>query len=140
MSKVTGSIEATCSPDEVFAFATDLDRRTQWQLHLSRVERVSDGPVELGTQFRDVSKFGTATLEVTAHDPPNHFAYKNVGGPMEVEVDWRFSPTDTGTHLDVKLNLEPRGFMRILWPVLGRFAIPQAHKDFAELERTVRSL
>ncbi len=43
--------------EEVFAFATDPDKASLWQSTSLGTKQTSEGPVGVGTTFRDTSKF-----------------------------------------------------------------------------------
>ncbi|MBW2531941.1 MAG: SRPBCC family protein [Deltaproteobacteria bacterium] len=134
------TIDVDVSPPTVFDFITNVERRTEWQLHLSKVEKLSDEPVAVGTRFRDFSKFGTSTLLVEECDAPNRFVYGSDGGPFQVRVEWNLEPLDTGTRIDVSISFAPRSFMKLLWPLLRRSALGQVEKDFVELQRVAKTL
>lgn len=140
MTLIRESFDASCTPEALFAFATDIEARPRWQKHLASADLLTEGPVAQGSQFRDAGKFGATTLEVTSHEQPGRFTYRNVDGPFDFEVDWKISAAGDGSHLDVELSLQPKGFMKLLWPVLRLAAEPQMRKDFAELEQAVKAL
>ena len=131
-------ITTTASPEATFERITDIERRVEWQLHLQQIEVLTPGPLGVETRFRENSKFGVSVLEVATYEPPERFAYRNVGGPFDVEVSMTVSATGTGARLTVKLSLEPRGFMKLLWPLVRLMAVPQVHRDFAELRQFVQ--
>ena len=73
---LTCEIEHTIAapPERVWAGLTDLDRMGEWMKGLVRVERLTEGPVGKGSQFRQTRKmFGreaSEVFEVFEYDPP----------------------------------------------------------------------
>ena len=64
--------------DKVFSAATDIPRWPERIRGIEKVELLTDGPMALGTRFRQTRTFlnrqATEEMEVTAFDPPNAYA------------------------------------------------------------------
>ena len=62
----------SASPERVLATILDLDRAPEWVPNLVRIERLTDGPVEVGSRWREVRRLsgadGTEVFEVTGLD------------------------------------------------------------------------
>ena len=78
------SIEIARPPQDVFAYATDPARLTEWQENLVEAKVQTEGPTRIGSRVTQTRRVGggtrTFTLEVTAHEPPSRFAFKGIGG------------------------------------------------------------
>ena len=70
-------ITVNAPKEKFFALATDVDRFGEWMQGFVRVEHLTDGPMAMGTRFREVRKmFGREAaeeFEVTRWSPPNSF-------------------------------------------------------------------
>ena len=71
--RLTETIQAPL--DRVFALANDIDRAMEWLPGGVRIEKLTEGPVRLGTRYRETRRIlgrdDTEIYEVTAYDPPN---------------------------------------------------------------------
>ena len=95
-------------PERVFAGITDLDRMGEWMPGFVRIERLTEGPLRKGSQFRMTRRmFGreaTEQFEVADYDPPRVFGLFVDGTKGSSRSGWfRFrqtiAPTGGGTHL-----------------------------------------
>lgn len=61
--------------DRVFALANDIDRAMEWLPAGVRIERLTEGPVRVGTRYRETRRIlgrdDSEIYEVTAYDPPH---------------------------------------------------------------------
>jgi uncharacterized protein YndB with AHSA1/START domain len=107
---LTCSIEQKIAapPERVFAALIDVDRMGEWMKGLVRIERLTEGPLGKGTQFRQTRKmFGreaSEVFEVTDFDPPRSFELYVDGKKGSSGCGWyRFrhtvTPDGTGTRL-----------------------------------------
>ena len=89
--------------ETVFAFTTDTDNVTKWSI-IKQVDRLSDGPIDVGSKATIVVEFLSqkieATTEVTAYDPPRKYAYKSISGPITFENTLILNPVEGGTNVD----------------------------------------
>jgi uncharacterized protein YndB with AHSA1/START domain len=72
-TRITGVIDAPI--EKVFALIADIDRAREWMPADAKVERVTPGPLRVGSRYREtrpvMGKPDTEEYEVTAFDPPN---------------------------------------------------------------------
>src|SRR3954464_11205510 len=92
------TVEIARAPDDVFAFFTDPANLSAWQ-DAEEVEQLTEGPVRVGTRFREVHKGmgrrrGELT-EVVECDPGRVFHIRVVEGPP-VDGRWEFASTPGG--------------------------------------------
>ena len=61
--------------DKVFALTNDLDRVMEWLPAGVLIEKLTPGPLRVGTRYRETRRIlgrdDTEIYEVTVHDPPN---------------------------------------------------------------------
>ena len=100
------TVEIARPPDEVFAFLTDPTKLSAWQ-DAEEVQRLTEGPVQAGTRFRDVHKaMGRRRVELTEVvecDRGRLFHIRVVEGPP-VDGRWEFALTPAG---GTRLTLTP---------------------------------
>ena len=109
------SIEIARPPQDVFAYATDPARLTEWQEILVEAKVQTEGTYAHGepsnTERRSGGWTRTFTLEVTAHEPPSRFAFKGIGGLVRSRGTITFEPLDGGqrTRYSVEFEVEGHG-------------------------------
>jgi uncharacterized protein YndB with AHSA1/START domain len=81
------------SPERVFAAIVDLDRWHEWLPDLVRIERLSDGPLRVGSRWREVRRSsggeGMEVYEVTGLEP---------GRSLELYVDGKQGSSRRGAY------------------------------------------
>ncbi len=125
--------------EEVFAFATDPDKASLWQSTSLGTEQTSEGPVGVGTTFRDTSKFLgrriESTYEVTENDPPHRQCMRITSGPIPGSGCYLFEPAGGGsTRFTQTFEAEAGGFFRLAEPLVGRAIRRQIEADMATLK------
>jgi hypothetical protein len=45
-------VDIRSSPEEVFGYCTDLSRELEWNPRTRHVEKVTDGPIGIGTRYQ----------------------------------------------------------------------------------------
>jgi len=123
MASVTVSIEIAASPETVFDTAVNLHAWPEMIEDIISVELLGDGPVAVGTVFRETRKmFGKEATEemtfesierphgyvLTAHSCGNHYVTTS-----------RLEPTATGTRLHVEFNGRPEKLLAWLLLPMG---------------------
>ena len=104
-------------PDQVFAFFADPGNDRKWRSHVKEI--AAEGPPGVGRRIHQVvdgpgGRGIAADIEVTAYDPPTHYAFKVVAGPARPTGEFRFSPSGAGTDVDFKLSADIGGIKRFL--------------------------
>jgi uncharacterized protein YndB with AHSA1/START domain len=106
--------------EDVFEYLADLRNELTWNPQCRSMEKVTEGPVGLGTKFR--AKWKQSPLiqvECTAFDRPRSWQYTN-GGPIAVVIDLSLTTEEDGTRLDTRFDAHPTGLMRLFFPIVLR--------------------
>jgi len=125
----------SADPAAVWAVLTDWSRASEW---LPGVEGMrAEGPLAVGTVLRFTARGAARTSTITALDPGR--ALTLTSEQPGVRADYRYSleSDGRGTTISLEADVETRGAMRLLGPVI-RGAI--AKEDGAQLERLVALL
>jgi uncharacterized protein YndB with AHSA1/START domain len=125
--------------EEVFAFATDPDNVSLWQSTSLATEQTSEGPVGVGTTFRDTSKFLGRRIEsdyeVTKNEPPHSQCVRITSGPIPGSGCYLFEPAaDGSTRFTQNFEADVGGFFRLAEPLVGRAIRRQMEADMATLK------
>ncbi len=110
------------SIEEVFDYCSDLENELKWNPDgLLSLEALTPRPIGVGTKF----------LALWKGSPPMTCEYKYIKRPVDwevyasakgMDVAFRGEVTNqgSGTRLTVTMNLIPKGFLRLLRPILRR--------------------
>jgi uncharacterized protein YndB with AHSA1/START domain len=138
MPAIVASTEVGRPVAEVFAYATDPARFSEWQKGV--VDGHMDGPAD-GTQVPAVGarcvttrRIGganrPATSELVHIDPPRTWGVRGVDGPIRAAVDVVVEPvTDARSRLTISVDFSGRGIGKVLVPVVVR---RQARKEMPD--------
>lgn len=120
--------EIARTPDEVFAYLTDVANVPEWQSGVRSSERKGDRIEEtrsfLGREMQ-------TTLEIVDLDPPRVFTLKALDGPVKFTVKHTLEPSGNGTRLTVVAEGDVPGFAS---GIVAQQAKRQFSKDFKRLK------
>ena len=106
------------SPEDVFDFLTDLRHELDWNPSAKHIEKLTDGPIRVGTRFRaQWSGTGSTDVEVIRHDRPNAWATRSAAMGIEVTASGSVFAIAGGSRYVTRLELRPRGIARLLAPL-----------------------
>jgi carbon monoxide dehydrogenase subunit G len=74
---------------EVFAFLVDLENLPKWNYYVLEVTKRSDGPIRIGTTYRQVRKTDEQDLRITELEP-NHTLTVQTVLPSSPSLEMRF--------------------------------------------------
>jgi hypothetical protein len=125
MPPITTSIEVGRSAEEVFAYATDPSRFSEWQKGVVSGRMDSDGVPQVGDHCLTTRRIGFAdrpdTSELVRFDPPHHWGVRGLDGPIRAIVDVSVEPrSHASANLTIALDFEGHGIGRLLVPLLVR--------------------
>lgn len=115
---------------EVFAFLADFENIPQWNYAIVQTQKVSEGPVGVGTiyrQVRSVPSHSEERFEVTAYNPPRRLEIHGQLGPFPARLSYALDAMPEGTRVTNAVELELRGPSRLL----GRVAVPRVRDAVA---------
>ena len=125
-------------PEVVFQVATDLESMGEWMPNFVSIEKLTEGDVGAGTQFRETRKmFGKAAsehFEVTHYEPPHRmdlYVDGSKGASKKGEFRFRhtFEPEGNGTRMTIYGQIDGMGRMMKL---MGRMFVGMFKKAIAK--------
>ena len=139
MAHVEGEIFIGRPPDEVFDFVADERNEPEYNQRLVRVDKLSDGPIGPGTQFRAevATRSGTTpmTIEWTRFERPARLDSATRMKSMEIFGGLTFDPVEGGTRMRWSWEIKPRGGLRLLGPLIGQIGRRQENEIWSALKR-----
>ena len=140
MARISTSIEIERPVAEVFAYLTDLRNATEWSSEV--VDVTYDGELAEGSTGSDTRRMGRKELvmpwRVTTFAAPNRLAM-SYEQPFPVDATFSFEPTDHGTRVTCVTDLHPRGWWRLLAPVLAWEGRKADQVQFAKVKAILES-
>ena len=108
--------------DMVFDIATDIEHAAEHIRGIDKIERLTPGPVGVGTQWREtrtmMGRQDTETLEVIAFDRPHSYTIGCDSCGAYFKSTFRFTPVDNETDVTLEVDLEARSvFARLMAPI-----------------------
>jgi len=98
-------------PDTVFEAATDIPSWTERIDGIKKVELLTDGPMALGTRFRETrimfNREATEEMEVTAFDAPRSYAVGAESHGCRYNSVLTFTANGSGTDVEMTFDATP---------------------------------
>jgi len=129
MAPVVTSAEIDRPAAEVFAYATDPARFSEWQKGVvdGHMDGLADGtgPPTVGAKCVTTRRIGGAnrpsTSELVQIDPPRAWGVRGTDGPIRAAVDVLVEPvTGSRSRLTISVDFTGRGIGKILVPLMVR--------------------
>ena len=134
-------------PEKVFEYAIDIDRLADRVQGIVSCEKLTDGPVGLGTRFREkrimFKREATETMEFYVFDPPRAYSVSADSHGCRYLTEFTFTAAGDGTDVHVAFQAEPYklgskilGF--IFRPMMKR-CMHEIAKDLDDLARAIEA-
>lgn len=131
MTRISTTTEVNRSATDVFAYATDPTRFSEWQKGVVSGHLDKPGVPVVGARCVTTRHIGfanrPATAEVTHIDRPRTWAVRGIDGPIRAAVDVSVVPvSDNRSRLTITVDFEGHGIGKVLVPLVVR---PQARRE-----------
>ena len=141
MAHINGEITIDRPVQEVFDFVADECNEPRYNPRMLRAEKLSPGPVGLGSQFRAEMRTRprpvVMTTENTGYDRPRRLASTTHLSTMDIQGTLTFDPVPTGTRMRWSWQLQPRGVLKLMIPLVARIGRRQEQRIWASLKRVL---
>ncbi|MCL4249521.1 MAG: SRPBCC family protein [Anaerolineae bacterium] len=118
MAVIENSVQINRSPEEVFDYLVDLRNELEWNPDAQSMEKLTDGPIGLGTKYLAKWKQSQQLeVECIRFERPCRWAYEN-GGALSVVFDVTLTSQGSGTLLYSRFEAHPHGLLKLYFPVL----------------------
>ena len=144
MASIQGDIVIGRPVSEVFDFVADERNEPKYNPRMLHVEKVTDGAIGTGTQFRATMKSSgrplSMLLHTTEYERPTRLANKTSMSSAEIRGVLTFEPVVCrSTRLRWSWDIQPRGALKFLSPVIGLMGKRQEAANWASLKRYLES-
>ncbi|MET3172539.1 hypothetical protein GU243_20920 [Pseudarthrobacter psychrotolerans] len=113
------------APEDVYAFLADGLNNQAWRSGIQAIALKSGAAGALGAVYsQTLSGPGGRPIdgdyEITAAEPGRLLAFKVVAGPARPTGEYHLSEVSGGTKVRFTLDLQPKGLMKLMGPVITR--------------------
>ena len=125
MAPITTTTEIDRPAEDVFAYATDPTRFSEWQKGVVNGHMDQTGTPQVGAQCMTTRRIGGANRQSTSRlqyiNPPRTWGVKGTDGPIRATVDLTVVPlNDARSRLTIAVDFEGHGIGKILVPLIVR--------------------
>ena len=111
MDPIRVSRHVAAPPERVFALASDFPNAADHVEAIVRVEMLTDGPVGVGTRFRETrvmfKKEASEEMEVVEFEPPSRYVVTADSHGARYRTTFSFEPERGGTRVGFEFHAEP---------------------------------
>ena len=138
MLRVEASVEIARPPEEVFAYACEVDNLPLWLTGVIEAKQTTEGPLRKGTELEHVLTFlgkrFTARFETTEYEANHRIAFRAISGPVDMETTVTYELVAGGTRVHEVAEGDPRGFFKVAEPVLVKLVRRQLEGSLQNLK------
>jgi Polyketide cyclase / dehydrase and lipid transport len=128
------------SASDVFDYCTDMAREPEWNPRTRSVEKLTEGPVGLGTRYRAEWMQGDPmVVEYVRFDRPSAWAGVGRSHRLTTKSEGRVSPTEDGVRLLIRMELLPRGLFMFLLPLIGPLMRRRETRNLAAIKAALEA-
>ena len=123
------------SPEEVFDYCSDHTHEPEWNIKMTKVEQLTDGPIGLGTRYRmEFTSAPSVISECVRFERPS--VWEMVGRSKVMMSGWRgrVLPSGDGAELMLRMEIQLHGLLGLAAPLLRRRMRPELERDIASIK------
>lgn len=138
MLRIDGEIIINRPVEEVFDFVADECNEPRYNARMRHAEKVSPGPIGVGTRFRaEFASMGrpVGTTDITGYERPHRLASTTHLSGIEIRGTLLFEPVLAGTRMRWSWRLQPHGVLKLLGPLVVHLGRRQEQATWAGLKR-----
>lgn len=138
MIRYDNTIAIARPPAEVFDLIVDVPRAYEWT-DMTDGRWISDPPIEVGARAEAKLTLGPVRpvirWDVTRLEPPRVVSFRTPpGGPLDWDATYVLEEADGGTRVHATGEVKPRGWLRLLTPLI-RMELPKGEaRELARLK------
>jgi hypothetical protein len=134
MIKAENTAHVNTTVEKLYAFVTDPANESKWHTDVIEVHPVTDGPTRVGSTTRWVFNFmgkRDGLMEVVELEPNRLERIQARTGPMGLvpTITYRFEPDGDGAKFTRAVEMDPKGFSKLMTPMM-RSMVPKANAKF----------
>lgn len=109
------------SAEEVFEYASDPANEPEWNIRMKRIEKLTGGPVGVGARYRmEFTQAPAAISECVRFERPGFWEHAGGSKIISSGFSGQVVPKGEGSHLLLRMQIRPRGLLRLALPLVRR--------------------
>ena len=133
--------EIEAPPETVFDLLADHTKIPLWDPHMIESRLYTEGPIIKGSKGITVAEFRGRRIETEiyydAYDRPKYVSGGTTSGPVKARQTSEFIPIEKGTKINWRMEVEFKGFMRLLEPFMKSTLIKQRKETLDALKEYI---
>jgi uncharacterized protein YndB with AHSA1/START domain len=129
--------------EEVFEYVSNPENDALWQSDTAETEITSEGPIGVGSSYRDVTEFLGRRIETifefTDYEPNVTLSLRATSGPIPMDATITFESIEDGTEVNFTATGEVGGFFKLAEPLVNRMAQRTWTANYANLKDLLES-
>ena len=138
MARIEESIEIKRPVDKVFAYTTEAKSWPKWQSFIPEAEQTSQGPMNIGTTFKGVSRMMGRSMRWTAvateYESNKKWGKNIICGSLTIEEHVTYNLVEGGTSFTILYDMKVGGFLKLLSPVMAGSMRKETKKSLGNLK------
>jgi hypothetical protein len=123
------------SAEEVFDYASDPANEPEWNIRVKRVQKLTSGPADVGARYRIAFTQGPPAIsECVRLDRPGYWEHVGESKIISSGFSGQVMPKDDSSHLLLRMQLRPRGPLRLALPLVRRRMQRELARDVATIK------
>lgn len=123
---------------EVAEYASDPDNAPQWYVNIDRSQRLTPGPVAVGSRVAFIARFLgkelNYTYEFVEYVPGEKLVMRTAQGPFPMQTTYTWADDDGGTRMTLGNSGSPSGFSRLAGLFMAPMIRRETRKDLQKLK------
>jgi hypothetical protein len=136
--KISGEILINQSVELVFDYVADQRNEPVYNPRMLHSEKITDGPIGVGTRFRATAQSGRREIEmlieVTEYQRPSRFGSRITMSSADVDGGVTFELVNGATRMSWSWDVLPKGSLRFLAPLVARLGRRQEQTIWTALK------
>ena len=139
MIHMKGEVIVNQPLETVFDFVADACNEPHYNPHILKAEKISSGPIGVGTRFRnETASMGRTTewiIEIISYERPRRFSSFLHSSAMDIQGEMTFDAFAAGTRMQWSWNLQPRGIFRFFAPLVSKLGQRLEDRNWQNMKR-----
>jgi hypothetical protein len=125
-------------PKDVFDYASDPINELEWNIRMTRIEKLTDGPVGVGARYRMGFTSGPPAIgEVVQYERPNYWQVRGASRILRSGLRGLVMATGGGSHLSLRMEIQLRGPLGLALSLVRRRMQRELERDIATIKATL---
>ena len=137
---VEAEVDISRPPEQVFDYCCDPGHEPEWNPMMKSSTKITDGPTGVGARYAtEFVKGPPMVMECVGYERPSAWSLIGSSSALTAGGDGRVLPSAAGSHLIMRMELEPHGLLRLAAPLLRRRMKPMLDRDLANIKSVLES-